>query len=81
MTESGKTVVRQSSLRSTVIHEAKQLDFRHFRGVQRVDKISDLYKVKKMLGAGAFGKVYEARNIKANVLCAIKAMEKRKVYG
>ncbi len=34
--ENGKALVRASSIRGTVYHEAKHLDFRHFRGVQKV---------------------------------------------
>ena len=32
-----------------------------------------------MLGAGSFGQVHEAVNIKANVTCAVKTMKKSKV--
>ena len=34
-----------------------------------------------MLGAGSFGEVHEAINLKANILCAVKVMKKKKIYG
>lgn len=81
VTENGKTLVRASVIRSTILHEAKHLDFRHFRGVHKVTNFYELYDIKKRLGAGAFGEVYEALNIKANVTCAVKKICKKKVYG
>ena len=51
--------------RKTVIHEAKVLDFKQFRGVQAVDDIHKYYKWVKVLGAGSFGVVHEAVNAKA----------------
>ena len=62
-----------------MIHEAKILNFAKFRGIQSVSNISQLYKWTKLLGAGSFGQVHEALNLKANVSCAMKIMSKRKV--
>ena len=34
-----------------------------------------------MLGAGSFGEVHKAINLKANIECAVKVMKKKKIYG
>ena len=67
--------------RKTKIHGPKTLDFRHFRGVQRITNFQNNYKWIRLLGAGSFGEVHEAVNLKANILCAVKVMKKKKVYG
>ena len=63
----------------TFIHEAKLLDYQSFRGIQPIDDISSVYQWTKRLGVGTSSEVYEALNLKANVRCAMKIMEKRKV--
>ena len=67
--------------RQTKIYDPKTLDFRHFRGVQRITNFSNIYKWTRLLGAGSFGEVHEAINLKANILCAVKVMKKKKIYG
>ena len=50
------------------------------KGLQKVDDISQHYTWTKKLGAGAFGVVYEAVNVRAEenfAKCAIKIIEKR----
>ena len=34
-----------------------------------------------MLGTGSFSEVYKAINLKANFLCAVKVVKKKKIYG
>ena len=62
------------------MHEAKLLDFRHFRGVQTVENFFQFYKWSRLLGAGAFGEVHEAENLKSGMICAVKVMNKRKAF-
>ena len=74
--------MRASTIRdASVIHEAKYLEFRHHRGLKKVENFDELYTWKKHLGAGAFGEVHEALNTKVNVLCAVKKMKKSKIVG
>ena len=40
-----------------------------------------LYRIKKKLGEGSFGKVYIAANIKTNELYAVKLVSKNKYYN
>ena len=76
----GKALLRtMTPARATIIHEAKMIDFRRFRGVRTVTSFEQFYEKTKILGAGNFGHVYEARNLKADVVCAVKIMQKRKV--
>ena len=70
--------MRSLSLQSKM-SDNKLLDFCRFRGVQNVDNIDKFYQWKRVLGAGSFGQVHEAKNLKANFNCAVKILQKRKV--
>ena len=59
---------------NVIIHEAKVLDFRHFRGVHKIVNIADYYTWTRLLGSGSFGSVHEAISVKSNVSCAVKIM-------
>ena len=52
-----KSSTKEDSVTANI--EAK-LKFRDFRAFRKVKNINDIYKLKKKLGEGAFGKVFEA---------------------
>ena len=57
----------------------KFIRFKNFKGFHSIQNVKVLYEFEKVLGAGQFGKVYQARNIKMDQMCAIKMIQKTKV--
>ena len=55
------------------------MNFRMFRAHKKVDDISELYQMRKLLGEVAFGKVYEAHHIRADRPVAVKIISKAKL--
>ena len=54
----GKALMRTMNMtpaRQTIIHEAKMIDFRRFRGVRTVTNFEQFYEKTRILGAGNFG--------------------------
>ena len=51
-----------------------RVKFKHFRQHRKIDNISEIYELKRLIGAGSYGKVYEAWNVRANEPCAIKVI-------
>ena len=66
---------------SSYLSESNNMIFRHFNGVYKVDDISTLYSRVKVLGAGSFGEVYEAINLKSNAACAVKVCAKERIQS
>ena len=56
-----------------------KLNFRQFRSMKKVEDIQELYQFRKKIGEGAFGEVYEAVHIKAELPCAVKVIKKTKL--
>lgn len=47
--------------------------------MKKVEDIQELYQFRKKIGEGAFGEVYEAVHIKAELPCAVKVIKKTKL--
>ena len=78
----GQRLNRVSSVcgrESSYLSESNNMIFRHFNGVYKVDDINTLYSRVKVLGAGSFGEVYEAINLKSNAACAVKVCAKERI--
>eukprot|EP00347_Sterkiella_histriomuscorum_P010571 403375769 len=55
------------------------LSFKDFKGFKKIRNISDYYNFYQQLGQGSFGEVVKAEHRKANVICAIKIIKKKKI--
>ena len=55
------------------------LDFQRFKGANEIQNIADWYAWLRVIGAGSFGQVHEAINVKADFRCAVKILNKKKV--
>ena len=51
----------------------------NFKGFHKVDNVSQLYSFEKVIGAGVFGKVYEATHLAARQKCALKVISKARM--
>lgn len=55
------------------------MSFKDFKGFKKVHDISDYYRFGEPLGNGSFGEVLKAEHKKAEVMCAVKIIKKRKI--
>ena len=55
------------------------LHFKNARAFKQVEKFTDIYSLRKELGAGQFGSVRLGKHRKSGVPCAIKIIKKSKV--
>ena len=51
-------------------------NFKNFRGFHTVQDIKEIYELKKLIGSGSYGSVYEAVNKQTNEPCAVKMIVK-----
>lgn len=55
------------------------ITFKDFKGLQKIEDITQYYTFGDTLGTGSFGTVKRARHIKANIDCAVKIIKKREI--
>ena len=49
--------------------------------LRRVDDINKILKFDKILGTGSYGVVKEATHLQFNIACAVKILNKSKIFA
>lgn len=61
------------------ISTRRVLSFKDFKGFKKTSDILNNYNILEPLGKGSFGEVRKALHIKADVVCAMKIIKKKKI--
>lgn len=64
---------------SDSVSTRRVLSFKDFKGFKKTHDILSNYTIMEPLGKGSFGEVRKALHIKAEVVCAMKIIKKKKI--